>query len=84
MPPTKVEEFLLYFFTQSAHASSRGFWMTPESTSITVRTHNVWYSAAGPNNVPLCIKVCEPRVYAAAFAQAATDYLRFYAVDAGV
>jgi len=51
-----VERFLLYFFTMSAHGSSRGFWMTPESTSITVRTHNVWYSAAGPNNVPLCLR----------------------------
>ena len=51
-----VERFLLHFFTQSAHGSSRGFWMTPESSSIIDRTHNVWYSAAGPNNVPLCLK----------------------------
>jgi hypothetical protein len=51
-----VERFLLYFFTISAHGSSRGFWMTPESSSIVERTHNVWFSAAGPNNVPLCLK----------------------------
>ena len=51
-----VERFLLYFFTQSAHGNSRGTWTTPESTSITDRTHSISYSAAGPNNVPLCLK----------------------------
>ena len=50
--------------TQAAHMSSRGFWMTPESSGIigdphqgkNGRTHNVYFSAAGPNNVPLCLK----------------------------
>ena len=51
-----VERFLLYFFSISAHGASRGFWMTPESSSIVDRTHNVWFSSAGPNNVPLCLK----------------------------
>ena len=51
-----VERFLLYFFTQSAHANTRGTWTTPESASID-RTHGaISFSAAGVNNVPLCIK----------------------------
>ena len=51
-----VERFLLYFFTQSAHANTRGTWTTPESASID-RTHGaISYSAAGVNNVPLSIK----------------------------
>ena len=51
-----VERFLLYFFTQSAHANTRGTWTTPESASID-RSHGaISYSAAGVNNVPLSIK----------------------------
>ena len=51
-----VERFLLHFFTQSAHANARGTYITPESTSAIDHTHSVFYSAAGPNNVPLCLK----------------------------
>jgi hypothetical protein len=51
-----VERFLLYFFTQSAHANTRGTWTTPESSSLTDRSHSISFSAAGVNNVPLCIK----------------------------
>ena len=51
-----VERFLLYFFTQSAHANTRGTWTTPESASID-RTHGaIAYSAAGVNNIPLSLK----------------------------
>ena len=51
-----VQRFLLYFFTQSAHANTRGTWTTPESASID-RSHGaISYSAAGVNNIPLCIK----------------------------
>ena len=51
-----VKEFLLYFFTQSAHANTRGTWTTPESASIDRRSGAISFSAAGVNNVPLCIK----------------------------
>jgi hypothetical protein len=51
-----VERFLLYFFTQSAHANTRGTWTTPESASIDRGHGAISYSAAGVNNVPLCIK----------------------------
>ena len=51
-----VERFLLYFFTQSAHANSRGTWTTPESASIDRRHGAISYSAAGVNNVPVCLK----------------------------
>jgi len=51
-----VERFLLYFFTQSAHANTRGTWTTPESASIDRMHGAISYSAAGVNNVPLCIK----------------------------
>ena len=51
-----VERFLLYFFTQSAHANTRGTYTTPESSSMMDRGHSISYSAAGVNNVPLCLK----------------------------
>jgi hypothetical protein len=51
-----VERFLLYFFTQSAHVYTRGFFMTPESASIIDRSHEVSYSAAGPNNIVVALK----------------------------
>ena len=47
-----VEPFLLYLFTQSAHAHTRGTWTTPESASIDRRRGAIAYSAAGVNNVP--------------------------------
>ena len=51
-----VERFLLYYFTQSAHVATRGFFMTPESSSIVDRTHEVAFSSAGPNNVVAALK----------------------------
>ena len=51
-----VDRFLLHYFTQSAHGSARGTFITPESVTITDRTHVVSYSASGINNAPLCLK----------------------------
>eukprot|EP01051_Picozoa_sp_SAG22_P006630 SAG22_NODE_440_length_10484_cov_19.751661_4_plen_468_part_00 len=51
-----VERFLLYLFTQSAHANTRGTWTTPESASIDRRHGAISFSAAGVNNIPLSIK----------------------------
>merc|ERR1712166_668366 len=51
-----VERFLLYFFTQSAHANTRGTWTTPESASIDRGSGAISFSSAGVNNVPLSIK----------------------------
>ena len=45
-----VERFLLYFFTQSAHANTRGTWTTPESASIDRRSGAISYSAAGDSS----------------------------------
>ena len=51
-----VERFLLYFFTQSAHAATRGTWTTPESSHID-RDSTGWpYSSPGQANVPMALK----------------------------
>ena len=51
-----VERFLLYFFTQSAHAATRGTWTTPESTHID-RDATGWpYASPGQANVPMALK----------------------------
>jgi hypothetical protein len=44
------------YFAQSAHGSARGTFITPESVSITDRTHVISYSDSGINNAPLCLK----------------------------
>ena len=42
-----VEEFLLYFFTQSAHLNTRGTFTTPESTTLDRDAYDYAYGSAG-------------------------------------
>ena len=53
---TPISGFLLYFFTQSAHAATRGTWLTPESQHID-RNEGGWpYASPGQANVPMALK----------------------------
>lgn len=51
-----VEPFLLFFFTQSAHAAGRGTFVTPESNHLDRDSGTIAYASAGQGNVPLCLK----------------------------
>ena len=51
-----IERFLLYFFTQSAHLSTRGTFTTPESTTLDRDGYTYAYASAGMGNVPLALK----------------------------
>ena len=51
-----VERFLLYFFHQSAHAQTRGTWVTPESTKLDRDGGGYAYASAGEGNVLMCLK----------------------------
>ena len=51
-----IERFLLYFFTQSAHLSTRGTFTTPESTTLDRDGYDYAYASAGLGNVPMALK----------------------------
>jgi hypothetical protein len=51
-----VERFLLYFFHQSAHANTRGTFVTPESTKLDRNGGGYAFASAGLGNVPMGLK----------------------------